>query len=201
MKALLLTLLVFASVVFSACTEDDSVPTAAVPSNGPLEILPMKVGNWWGYRYSLILFGDTAHQDYVDTLRVVDEETHGGQTWYAQFEPDAVGFRFLFRNTDSGLVRYDGNLVEMALKYPGAVGDRHKEIYYSTQVHCTIVSTDTLITVPAGTFECYYYLISDSSGNPVIQAFYCPGVGEVKYISHRHSDSIELAELAGYYVQ
>ncbi len=81
----------------------------------------------------------------------------------------------------------DGGLPEvgpfLSFKYPATVGDTYSWPSGNT---ITVVATDTVIVVPAGTFECYHYgwAFPGAADAPYYDFFLAPGIGPIQTVEH-----------------
>ena len=206
--ALLPALLTAASIVLSSCS--DLFPTAFEDDS----LMPLAVGSQWVAR--VVETGDAGEEiTWFDTITIVaaaaegEDGTiyrdHSGMTWW---------------NGSDGLYRGDWNCGGPLGLFPAERGDTFAttpaaqvllpapnggEPEVVEQKLCQVVlATDTLITVPAGSFRCYHYttriLAPDEARllRPE-HLFYAPGVGPVLIERwHSRGDNIYRWELTHY---
>jgi hypothetical protein len=174
------------------CGDDDGVTNG----QGAKVILPIKVGNLWHGDYFLYWNDSTITTTYAfhiakDTLIQV---TGGEQRWFfmeAQLAENSYLKDELYRYGNTGVeiwYNYEDSLSEPCLwaKYPASVGDTYmtgEDLLDSV----IIVSTDTTVTVPNGTYRCYCYrFVKDMTTHTREEYYYlAPNVGYVKYEEFR----------------
>ena len=184
---LILLVLTASTLLFGGCAKSNPVG-ANLSQPG---IVPLSVGNRWTYK-------DFSY----DTTGVVTDssgETHGILADTVLFGKRMFSYNGMFcANADSGLVEYGGlsfisepppphdTTVTFSLlyRYPVSAGDQYSTIGW--QIH--VGTTDTSITVPAGTFHCIRYEFYQSSSTSKSYEYYdnylCPQVGEVLDVSY-----------------
>jgi hypothetical protein len=165
------------------------------PTADPTVIMPLKVGNTWIERVSEYDSAGILTRDYLDTMAIVSDEMIGSEHWFRSDEPVVRTNR-----TDGLWVRVDGFNTWLAFHYPAAVADTFQTQQWQETfengaggiqfiTYMTVTSTDTVITVPAGTYHCYAYELRGASldGSPLPDSlhfteryFYAPDVGPVK---------------------
>ncbi len=166
-------------VVFG-CTDDDN----GINSNGDDVLIPLELGNRWnGIQKIYATDGETVIDEFSFDYHVFDDVNTSSETWFSIryiirdsiFDP-----RLVYINKSNGVWEQSpcGNLVcrvELWGMYPAFPGDsfyvNHVD-YHEIMVDldsvniddletvydfALVVSTDTNITVPAGTFTCYCY--------------------------------------------
>jgi hypothetical protein len=156
MKTRLFPLLFIALFLFS-CADSSVAP----PETGV--IMPLKVGNVWVARLRAVDKNDSTIKDLVDTLMIIDEFTHNGETWYGASDGDS------YINRADGLWKAPRGNMDCqckVAKYPAQKGDTvhvgqlpvllsGPGGYDSVATIVTAVNMPT--TVPAGTFNVYRY--------------------------------------------
>lgn len=145
----------------------------------PVEIMPLAVGNQWVYHtVRSDTMGNVTRNTY-DTVRVTGTEVIAEETW---FIVNGEG-NYNYINRSDGLWKACSKNV-LYIKFPVRLGE-----YYTTGTsmdYCSppgfsVVSTDTVITVPAGTFRCITYLWGDYGGYYNHVYHYAPNVGLIRY--------------------
>ncbi|MBD3333643.1 hypothetical protein GF356_12405 [candidate division GN15 bacterium] len=109
---------------------------------------------------------DTLLDDWLWAL-VVDSVN--GDTLVASNQPDGLWY------FDSAFYNPPGTKY-LALKYPATAGDSYPLLDFTVHVE----STNELITVPAGEFECYHYRIAAIFDITVGEVWACPNIGIIK---------------------
>lgn len=156
-------------LMLSSCKKTNSIDST--PAS---QIWPFEVGNTWVYVDSS--FDTTgALRSVVDQPRAVTIDLLiAGERWYHM----AGDSRFYTNRSDGLWVIWDfsdSSVHSLLFKYPCKVGDTWK---YG-RGHVTVLSTDTTLTVPSGTYHCYEYLIQYNS-RPEQYCYLYPGVGFIR---------------------
>jgi hypothetical protein len=169
------------------------------PTGSKAVIMPLAVGNRWiGTTHPLR--GD----DLFDTLRIIRDTVVGNERWYV------TSNGVMLANHPDGLytweiwaARRDQGKPTRALKFPVAVGDALNDLGNFRRVYehgdsgdvesirevLTVVSTDTLVDVPAGRYHCIKAVLkryrADGSPDPVQFSndgplYFAPGIGLLK---------------------
>ncbi len=196
-----ITLAVF---VFAACENSTNPPSDAFYYSS-YGIIPLRAGNSWTIlRFdasdSLGAFrpGDTSR------ITIPTVAVYANQPWFIAHWGDWAGGGNAYSNSIQGcLVRgwyhyptFRFTEQFLRYKYPATAGDQYAVpgVFHSADTAwvqdsmqiCTVLSTDTVITVPAGTFHCYHYRFqwtyhSTHPGIPFEDEFLSPGVGRVQW--------------------
>jgi hypothetical protein len=89
-------------------------------------------------------------------------------------------------NTDSGMINYSyghdldsSARFELLYKYPASKGDTY--IWHTALIR--VASTDSVVTVPSGTFHCFVYQFYNAGMLGKID-FVSPRIGRIKYVEH-----------------
>lgn len=182
----------FAATVLAAACSDDSQPATSVAT--PV-LMPLAVGNEWVYTQNHYLHGqlDTT---FTETQHIYRSKIDSlGRTCYSPIEKDTVlnGFPVTvwWVNTGQGYEMFGDWIGSFVFRFPVQAGYAYsldtKLMYYNMVVS----STDTAITVPAGTFSCYRYDYYDKDNKYFATDFLSPGVGQVyRYISNSDSSMV-----------
>ena len=180
MRGFLLPVVLMLALI-AACDDDGTGPTSDL-------IQPLETGFAWGGRvYSDSPQNpDTTYQE----LFVTGCESINGVRWWNiahVYGIDTVEATYQWTNRNDGLWSRipwgNENLEYLRAKYPATAGENYPGPM--TEQIITVISTDSAVTVPAGTFKCYVYLIDDGSAvdAPVVYEFCCPGIGMVKQVA------------------
>jgi hypothetical protein len=156
----------------------DSSPSQ--PSSLKTDIYPLTKGNTWVYFYAEYDLSGSITASYTTTANVRGDSTFWGHSMkLLWFEGDCW-----YANTDSGLIQYVGNgnnpptnTFELLYQYPTARGNSY---YIAGIVPVEVGSTDTLITVTAGTFHCIRYHFPGINTPFFVDHFVSPGIGLIK---------------------
>jgi len=162
------------------------------------QLMPSAVGNNWSYvelpapgftgdtsAYTLSMTKDTMMTLIINSVNDIGHwfrvtgQSGMPPTYYAN---RSTGFWLTFFYNDG-----TNNIVIILLmaKYPASIGDRYSRPYpaplQNASQEVEVISTDSAMTVPAGSFACHVYRVtSTSDGRRLYDAFYAPGVGLVK---------------------
>ncbi|RKX29265.1 MAG: hypothetical protein DRP47_02195 [Candidatus Zixiibacteriota bacterium] len=174
MKVMVVFTILCALMCVISC-DDDGVSNNETSS----VIMPLTVGNSWTWeRLGRDTLGDTI---WIDTCHniVVSDTTIDSETWYKLVSNcGKVGLK---ANRSDGLwSRISPDETDLIAKYPASVGDHWFNQGSTTQLS-TIV-TDTVITVPAGTYSCIGYQWDHINGsNSFGINFYAVNIGIVMH--------------------
>ncbi|MDP8208187.1 MAG: hypothetical protein P9L92_16090 [Candidatus Electryonea clarkiae] len=184
-------------LIVMGCSEDDDNPVngETVDDN----TFALQVGNWW--HYDEFIDGESwgFSWNQVDTMTI-----DGIQLFI--FGSSLLP-RYVHKG-EQGLYTYNPELKESELwwKYPASTGDTYSKTRddpYYYEVTYEVTSTDTLITVPAGTFNgCYEYTVttynSEYRPNYIYYKYYFkPTIGLI-YRSENRSDNLYEHKLKRY---
>lgn len=165
-------------------------------------LMPLAIGNTWIVKYTLLDSNNQIEYDGYDTLTVLNDSIINGNTFF-----ECTNGRF-YRNSSWGLEMYydfyTTNTIPY-LKFPTAVNNSWVNFSQdypdstsgnsdSLRVKFTTFNTDTLITVPKSSFNCYRYKQSlvGINGNPFtifdeaiqepVEIFYSKNIGVIKAV-------------------
>ena len=158
---------IFCLIVISCSLPPDpgSIPSTVDKSI----IMPLKVGNNWKYKVTII---DTVKKETtIDTLTVAiqNEVIIKSEKWFVE----NIGGAYINRSNGLWYVANLNDTTFMA-KYPATVKDTFSAHSFYQSLF-TVISVDSSIHTFAGTFSCYVYKNSDSNGMSV--DCYSPGIG------------------------
>jgi hypothetical protein len=142
---------------FIACNEDNVIVN---PPSETLEIVPLKIGNYWSYQTTTYDTLGNIVNSVVDSFSVVSDTLINGKKYFI-FSTGVLRW-----NNDAGFWITMSPDSLLLYKYPANVGDEYP--YFK------VICKDSLIVSPKGTFKCYGY-----SGSVAID-YVSPGVGLVK---------------------
>jgi hypothetical protein len=176
--------------------------------------MPLQVGNRWIWQ---LTFYDTLGHPYavsldsltIDSVKNVDSELwfFPGQPYWKLAFANLVGGCYYRAFSDTPGPSF------LFYKYPATIYDTYKAPVGLVSVDhvwivdtletITVLSTDTTITVPAGSFRCYLYQRFRNNGDFFYDEFLSPGWGWIRivtYVRMRYGgyykqSSKELAEL------
>ena len=166
------------------CTHDESSATSGstttqTQTTGPF---PLKLGNTWTYKVtSFDAKGKPLGTSGQVIYHITRDTTIVGEQWY-YFELNGSGL-YYFNRTD-GVWNFANGTRQSFFKYSST-----KYTWYSTNLgSMRILSTDTNLTVPKGTFSCYQYRLSQST--PTFDYYLSAGIGIVGIDFFGQTDSI-----------
>ncbi len=169
-----------------ACDEDNN---PADSGNGDGDIIPLKVGYWWHYQEY-----DHGSETMDFRIEVTGTRTINGQDAYIlSIEGDFGNYVYL---GEEGMYQYNEDPEDFTLwyKYPAVTGDT----YSTDHDTCEVTSTNSSITVPAGTFEgCYEYEFSNGG---LSKEYVKPSVGMIYFVSYSDSGIAYESKLMEYNV-
>lgn len=146
-------------------------------------IMPLSEGNQWGFVDTEYDSLGAVQRTGVALMTIIKDTLIEDEVWYRAtmaWDTTAIDDWGLYTNRQSGLwIMEPGDSPELFLKYPVIVGDA----YYIDDAHgrMVVVATDTVITVPHGTYSCILYHYVDADDGEVEEAhFMCPNVGWVR---------------------
>lgn len=182
MKSLLIILSIFFLLLIS-CNEQTTEPADPV-----VELLPLKLGNYWIYRVGVKDSYNDTTLSFRDTLRVIEQTDKG---FFLQSRLQIILLNGYYRNGTDGLYMND----TLQFKYPGIAGEdcgliglgnifdingnNPEGIISRTDFKYTLVNTpDTLRFT-----DCYYYFLNAFYPTDEIKrtgyTIFKPGVGMV----------------------
>ena len=181
-------LLVVASLALPlvSCSSDSLAPEVGAP------LIPLSVGTEWRYLVRDSAEIGEAHPSPPDrfTMRVVRDTTLGRERWArvedaARLFEESLGGAMYLRNRSNGLYAWEPpsndfplpggfDLTYLMYRYPARKGEPSTLFPPSY-----VTATDTLITVPAGSFRTVRY--DDSNG--YVTVFIAPRIGVVRKVA------------------
>jgi hypothetical protein len=146
--------------------KNDNPISSSTPTtiSGPF---PLKVGNVWNYKLTSF---DTsgvalaAPQDFV--YQITKDTTVFNEQWYC------MSGALFYINRGDGVWRVFNGIPVLFFKYPAKVSDS----YSSSLGRIRVMSVDTSITVPKGTYHCYQYRLSQANGSQ-FDYYFIEGIG------------------------
>ena len=186
MRKLAFSMMALAVMLVAGCSDDNG-------TNGgdpiPNVIVPLALGYTWAGTQIEYDFTGAEVVDFYQTFFVNQDTTIAGERWFA-----IAGAKILLANRDDGLwIRYgfqdtlDLQEPAMYAKYPTTVGQSWQS-GISLSATVTVVSVDTSVTVPKGTYSCYLYEWVRDSGTRIDRYFMAPKAGWIKTEFHRFTE-------------
>jgi len=174
MKKIIL-LLIVVLFISTACSDDSSSPSKTK------ELFPAKIGNKWNY---LVTTGGISVNKVNE---IVSDEVVNDIKWYNLALNSQIVMQLRNANDGMHVLYTDSNSVNrkdvLFYKYPVT----ELTEYDADGNFVKIVSLDKKVTVPAGTFSCYYYNVVYAVDSSKYEEYYAPGVGVVKLVEYKDS--------------
>ncbi|MFZ1684581.1 MAG: hypothetical protein WAU88_10685 [Candidatus Zixiibacteriota bacterium] len=170
----------------------EAVGQTTGPSTDSSAIVPLKVGYTW--KGTLSNFQGSDSSKTTNDIFIKQVEQIGGESWYRWgyvTNGDSSAASGMFANRSDGLwATYihtsDTGLVldhpMLWLKFPVAL---HAEYEGGIEETIKVLSIDTLVTTPAGTFHCICYLSIDpqDANSTGVLMYVSPGIGWVQKVA------------------
>jgi len=190
-KAIPLLLTIPLLLAYACHKENDSSPI-------PLEIFPLKIGYHWVFRTTL---ADSTKFNHVND--VLKDTLINSEQWFILTYDTVI--RTICRNTSQGWwYIFNGKSLsigkpDLYWKYPTHVNDQYLTADSSL---VTVVSINEIVTVPAGSFQCYHYHMIHYKESYECEEYLAPGFGLVKHTVYvpgsGNSKISEVTELLSY---
>jgi len=142
-----------------------------VGASSDQQIWPLKTGDLWDYQVASYDTAGIVNGGGTLSLSITSDTVVAGETWY-RLSGDTGNFFYTERS--NGFWIMSNGSQALFLKYPGSAGESWN--CYSDSV--SVQSTDTSVSVPLGTYNCYMYRLFYSS-KPVEDYYLSIGVGMV----------------------
>jgi len=190
MKKLIILIFGFVFVLMGCKKEDTSPAASAMTPLSSIQIVPHKIGNRWNLRS----VNFTSHDTNYFANSIIKDTLIGLELWFIE-EFGNAGSSVPTKNKNDGLYFYHNtiNSGELAYKYPAQVNDGYYSSYYNDSI--IVLSINSTVTVPAGTFNCYQYFTYRLWGTYAGYIYVSPEIGFVKsesYINNVLSSNVEL---------
>jgi len=176
-----LLLILLLSILILSCSESTE------PDSSTFSFIPLTIGNKWEYKVTdFDSTGNVINQIY-GTRTIFEDTVVKGITWYAytgdfrgNWNTNKSDGYWVFVEGDSGQSINDTSWIEY--KFPTQVGEVYGNPDYPTEV----VSTNEIISVPAGSFRTIHYriqlddIIFYNFLGVSFDSYVCPGLGIIK---------------------
>lgn len=157
----------------------DGPPPADCPVVIPDSVIvPLAIGNQWLSHVTQYNSSGGIIDEFEASTIVTGDTVINDSTWYL-VDDNAAGLGGILTNMDDGAWTYFPDSTPAAalvLRYPASAGQSYP--YYSVTVN--IDATNASVTVPAGTFSCYYYRLSAPIIGTVGKIWAAPNIGVIK---------------------
>ncbi len=190
MKKIVIITVAFIFILLGCKKEDTDPSVGSMTSVSPIQIVPHKIGNSWNLRTINFAGNDTTYF----TNSILKDTLVGLEIWYVEQFGNAAS-SVPTKNMNDGLYFYHSSihLGELAYKYPAQVNEGYYSSYYNDSI--IVLSINSTVTVPAGTFNCYQYFTYRLWGTYTGYIYVSPGIGFVKsesYVNNVLSSNVEL---------
>jgi len=142
-------------------------------------ILPLTIGNEWTTYVTEYNSSGQTTAEYSATATVVGDSIIDDRVWYFMTADAAGTDSSLWANKVDGAWTRTDSVSQpevLMMKYPALPG----ESYPVYMVTVTVESVSTMVTVPAGTFDCHYYRAHIPIYGAVGKVWAAPNVGVVR---------------------
>ena len=152
------------------CSSTTNEPCVPMKTTGL--IIPLALGNQWIYRVTgFDDRGNVYPNPTLDTFTLSKDTIIKGEQWFFYDGGDIV------INRSDGLYTNNGDSLPLLFyKYPANTGDTN---FFPHGNSISVVSNDTIVSVPYGCFSTYQYTHEPFYAAP-LDIFIAPGVGEVR---------------------
>lgn len=154
-------------------------PSGCVPDTGDSVIVPLAIGNTWVTEITEYNSSGQIIDEYLGTGIIVGDTLIEDWTWYL-LETDTAGIDTSVTTNKAdglwGITDSTTNPEVLLLKFPATVG----ETYPLYQATVAVEANDASVTVPAGTFSCYYYRVYVPIFGTIGRVWATPNVGIIR---------------------
>ena len=157
-------------------------------------LIPLAVGNEWDMVRTGFDSIGTVTSTEAESILIKADTTIAGQHWFYR---DYGIYYFAYQNTETGVLTrlispYADTNALIYFKYPTQVGDTYGHPWViespdhasmtDTAEQTTVLSTDEVITVPAGTFHCikYHTILLPFGSNFYFDEYVSPNYGWIR---------------------
>lgn len=138
------------------------------------DLIPLEVGNKWSFNINYFDRAGNIEAIYKDSIEFYADTLIDNKTWVCrkyyghvlayQNTTRGVAIRLVSPNTpDDVYIQYNTTFFELVFKYPTVFFSGYLASISDTNYTATVLNTDTLIEVPAGSFKCYQYRINNKN--------------------------------------
>jgi hypothetical protein len=212
-KTLLLLLPIF--LIFITACDSDETTTPDGSHNGTSDTsvaMPLKVGNWWKYRF----FEPEKNNTFYTRTTITGDTTINGTQYFiadSLLVFEFFGRNFRLTNVKEGLwvdLTNVGGTSHLLLKYPCKAGDTFEPAIWLRDNDTisglwTVIDTDTLLSVECVQYHCIRYQLDDTfadakypAGTPYHRMiiYDMPNVGIIRQENYFYTGS-EYQQFAG----
>ena len=176
------------------------------------DLIPLSVGNYWVFEQTNYdSLGNMTSIEPHDTIEIVGDTTIGGIIWSYKYY---LGVLLAYRNSPAGILirlvsKNSDATVKLIYKFPAEITDTYPYpvVWFGVSptrlvdslYQCFVMARDTLVTVPAGSFQCYKYRYIDIGGPYLHDVYIAPEHGWVKtetYVTLRSGTGYFLKSIA-----
>ncbi len=155
-----------------------TAPEPCQPNTNPDVLINLNVGTWFVTDVTEYNTSGGIDSSYQTLSTVISDTLIADSLWMVVEDTTSIDHTYTVNRVD-GVWYWSDTLTPpeaLALKYPATVGDSYP--YYDATVY--VVSIDEQITVPAGTFSCYYYRVDVPVVGTLAKIWCAPNIGIVK---------------------
>ena len=150
----------------------------------PQNPFPLVVGNSWTYKVtSFNPDGSKKSGTGSIVYQITEDTTVNGEKWSYLKTGTSGGAYYL--NRSNGVWSVINGSMNYFLKFPAKPRDMYMTLSNNIM---GVVSIDSSITVPKGTFSCYEYILFQE--NPIADYYFSPGTGFIRIDLYEQADSI-----------
>ncbi|MFH2048068.1 MAG: hypothetical protein ABIJ12_01365 [bacterium] len=197
---IILFIILFATLLALSCGKSNP-QSSEVDDNFKNVILPLNEGNIWSFDVSRYNATGGVIEKYSIYNSIGSDTIISNVKWYSMYfyDDNSLEKYALLKNRVDGLWRrfYDESNApfkseELFLKYPANVDDYY--LIENDTIMVTVISTDTTITVPGGTFNCYLYRFTYELINSYIisDLYFAPEIGWIKTDNYIDPETITI---------
>ena len=147
-------ILVVLIALLAGCKNSDKSSTEPIiDPNTTSVIVPIALGNKWIRSGTVYDTSGSILSTFTDSISVSRDTTIENSKWFVL---QMQGLEYMVANYEKGLYwLYGANSKGIWYQYPAALKDSF--IVFGNTSYVRVLSVDTVIIVPAGTFSCYKY--------------------------------------------
>lgn len=191
-------LIIVGIVLLASCKKEDSEDITPTPPDPVVNYTPLEIGNYWAYQFVAIdPDGNESITSQKDSSIIVGDTMIRNELYYDMFRPENNSSSYL-RDSSGFLVDSDGRV--LFYDEPGFIVEDTIEPAMAV-IEYTLQPTDTIITVPFGTFDAVTYKGTVTALNPgypygvqYTYYFYVDGVGQIKSSNYFFSNPSQRLE-------
>lgn len=153
-------------------------PEECPPDSIPNVLINLNIGTWFVTDVVEYNTGGGIIEEYQALSTIIGDTIISDSVWMVIEDTTSADHDYAV-NRDEGVWYWSDTLTPpeaLALKYPATVGESYP--YYEATVY--VESINASVTVPAGTFSCYYYRVDAPIIGTLAKIWCAPNIGIVK---------------------